>query len=221
MATIADVISRIRGQVKAESQDAFVTDRYVYSLVQKFAQVLMRRQDSLNKLMKFNSIWKSLPYVELIEVDRVEAQCSGIKSGCTFMRTKEKLPDMIEGFWGPLIRSVSSIDGSEELQPIQPSTYLAMAKTTLFRYNKTKYFWFIDHYLYFPNLEWDAVKIEAVFDSDISNWQCDDKCIPHYEQDVNIPESLLAEIEGQVLNIMTTTLKIPSEDSDNKINPHR
>lgn len=221
MATIADVISRIRGQVKAESQDAFVTDRYVYSLVQKFAQVLMRRQDSMNKLMKFNSIWKTLPYVELIEVDKVEAQCSGITSGCTFRRTKERLPDMIEGYWGPLIRSVTSIDGSQELQPIQPSTYLAMSKTTSFRYNKTKYFWFIDHYLYLPDLEWDAVKIEAVFDSDISNWQCDDKCVPHYSQDVNVPESLLAEIESQVLNVMLNTLRIPSEDSDNKINPHR
>ena len=221
MATIADIISRIRGQVKAESQDAFVTDRYVYSLVQKFGQLFMRRQDNLNKLMKFNSIWKSLPYVELIEVDKIEAYCSGIQSGCTFMRTKEKLPNMIEGTWGPLIRSVTSIDGSIELQPIQPTIYIALAKTSGFRYNKTKYFWFIDHYLYFPDLDWDAVKIEAVFDTDISVWQCDDKCVPHYEQDINIPESLIAEIEGQVLNIMTNTLKIPSEDSDNKINPHR
>jgi len=221
MAKIAEVVSRIRGQVKAESQDAFVTDRYIYSLVQKFSQVLMRRQDSVNKLMKFNSIWKSLPYVELIEVDKVEAQCSGIKSDCTFMRTKHELPNMIEGFWGPLIRTVSSIDGSEVLQPTQPSIYLAMSKTTSFRYNKIKYFWFIDNHLYFPNLEWEAVKIEAVFDSDISNWQCDNKCIPYYEQDVNIPEFLLAEVEAQVLNIMTAGLKIPSDDADNKINPHR
>ena len=146
MSKINEVISRIRNQVKAESQDAFVTDRYIYSLVEKFSQILMRRQDFANKLMKFNSIWKSLPYVELIDVDKVEAQCSGIKSGCTFKRTKEPLPDMIEGFWGPLIRTVSSIDGSIELQPIQPSTYLAMTKTTSFRYNTTQYFWFIDHH---------------------------------------------------------------------------
>ena len=99
MATIADVVSRIRGQVKAESQDAFTTDRYIYSLIQKFSQVLMRRQDFANKLMKFNSIWKTLPYVELIEVDKVEAQCSGIQSGCTIMRTKNPLPDMIEGYY--------------------------------------------------------------------------------------------------------------------------
>jgi hypothetical protein len=221
MATIAEVVSRIRGQVKAESQDAFATDRYIYSLIQKFSQVLMRRQDFSNKLMKFNSIWKTLPYVELIEVDKVEAQCSGIQSGCTIMRTKNPLPDMIEGYWGPLIRSVTSIDGSEELQPTQPGTYLSMTKTTSFKYNTTKYFWFIDHHLYFPDLEWDAVKIEAVFDSDISAWQCDDKCVPIYEQDINIPESLFAEIEAQVLAVMSNTLRIPSEDSDNKINPHR
>ena len=70
MSTIAEAISRIRGQVKAEVQDAYVTDRYIFSLIEKFAQVLMRRQDSLNKLMKFNSVWKALPYVELIDVDK-------------------------------------------------------------------------------------------------------------------------------------------------------
>ena len=54
MATIAETISRIRGQVKAEVQDAFTTDRYIYSLIEKYAQVLMRRQDYANKLLKFN-----------------------------------------------------------------------------------------------------------------------------------------------------------------------
>ena len=52
MATkINESISRLRGQVKAEVQDAFVTDRYLYSLIVKYAQVLMRRQDFANKLM--------------------------------------------------------------------------------------------------------------------------------------------------------------------------
>ena len=36
MITIGDVVSRVRNQVKAEIQDAFVTDRYLYSLVIKF-----------------------------------------------------------------------------------------------------------------------------------------------------------------------------------------
>ena len=38
---------------------------------------------------------------------------------------------------------------------------------------------------------------------------------------MNIPEALFAEIEQQVLAVMMNTLKIPAEDSDNKINLHR
>ena len=147
MTTIGDVVSRIRGQVKAEVQDAFVTDRYIYSLILKFAQLLMRRQDHANKLMKFNSVWQTLPYLELIEVDKVEAHCTGIRSGCIIKRTKDKLPTFMEGYWGPLIRTVSSIDGSIELQATQPGTYTSMTKTTSFKYNTTKYFWYLNGYL--------------------------------------------------------------------------
>jgi hypothetical protein len=158
MSKISEAISRIRGQVKAEVQDAFVTDRYIYSLIEKYAQVLMRRQDYANKLMKFNSVWKTLPYIELIDVDKVEAHCAGITSGCTIKRSKKKLPSMFEGYWGPLIRTVSSIDGSKELQATQPGTFTSMTKTTTFKYNKTLYFWWLDGYIYAPNIEWDALK---------------------------------------------------------------
>ena len=223
MVTINEVISRIRGQVKAEVQDAFVTDRYIYSLITKYAKFLMRRQDFANKLMKFNSIWSFLPYVELIEIDKVEAQCTGIQTGCTIKRTKNKLPDMIEGYWGPLIRTVSSIDNSIELQPTQPGTYTSITKTTSFRYNKKKYYWFLNNYLYLPDNDWDAVRVEAVFDDDISAWLCDEgnQCVPRYEQELKIPDFLLAEVESQILNVMFNTMKVPSEDSDNKINSHR
>ncbi len=223
MAKISEVISRIRGQIKAEVQDAFVTDRYVYSLVIKYAQILMRRQDFANKLMKFNAVWRTLPYVQLIDVDKVEASCSGIQSGCTFKRTKEKLPNMIEGYWGPLIRTISSIDGSIEMQATQPGTYTSMTKTTSFKYNTTKYWWYINEYIYIPNVEWDAIKIEGVFDDNIGAWLCEDaaECIPRYEQEINIPEALFAEIEAQVINAMMVTVKIPVVDGDNKVDINR
>lgn len=223
MATIGEVVSRIRGQVKAEVQDAFVTDRYVYSLVNKFAQLLMRRQDFANKLMKFNSVWKTLPFVELIEVDKVEASCTGIQSGCIIKRTKNKLPDMIEGYWGPLVRTVSSIDGSIEAQATQPGTYTSITKTTSFKYNNKKYWWYLNGYLYLPNVSWDAIKIEGVFDDNIGAWLCDDyaECIPRYKQDINIPEALFAEIETQVVQAMLTTVKIPVVDGDNKVDINR
>jgi len=223
MTTIGEVVSRVRQSIKAEVQDAFMTDRYIYSLIEKHAQLFMRRQDSANKLMKFNSVWQSLPYVELIEVDKVEAKCAGIQSGCTIKRTKDKLPTFMEGYWGPLIRTVSSIDTSIEVQPTNPGTYTSMTKTTSHKYNKTKYFWWLNDHIYIPNVEWDAIKVEGIFKGDISGYTCDidDDCIPRYKQQVFIPEFLFAEIETQVLNQLLNTMKVPSEDSDNKININR
>lgn len=223
MTTIGDIVSRVRNQIKGEVQDAFMTDRFIYSMVIKYAQLLMRRQDHANKLMKFNSVWQTLPFLELIDVDKVEAECSGIQSGITIKRTKEKLPTFFEGYWGPLIRTVSSIDGSIECQPTQPGTFTSMSKTTSFKYNKRKYFWFLNDYLYLPNVYWDAIKLEGVFEEDISSFTCDtgDDCLPRYKQQINIPEFLYAEIEQQVLTVMLQRINIPADDSDNKKNPHR
>mgnify|MGYP003138017459 FL=1 len=223
MITIGEVISRVRNAVKGEVQDAFMTDRYIYSIILKNAQLFMRRQDNANKLMKYNSVWQSLPFLELIEVDKVEAKCSGIQSGCTIKRTKEKLPAFMVGYWGPLIRTVSSIDGSIEVQPTNPGGYTSMTKTTSFKYNKTKYYWWLNDYLYLPNVEWDAIKLEGVFEGDISKFNCDmdDDCIPRHLQPIYIPEFLFAEIETQVLNQLMNTMKVPAEDSDNKININR
>jgi hypothetical protein len=158
--------------------------------------------------MKFNSVWKNLPYVELIDVDKVEAGCSGITSGCTIKRSKHRLPSMYEGYWGPLIRTVSSIDGSQELQATQPGTYTSMTKTTSFKYNKTLYFWWLDGYIYSPNIEWDALQVE-------------DPLVVEMVSTKNEQKRRLAEIEAQVLQVMLGTMQIPSEDSDNKRNINR
>lgn len=223
MTTIGEVVSRVRNQFKSSRQDAFITDRYIYSLIIKYTAVYMRRQDSTNKLMRFNSVFKTLPFVELIEVDKIEAQCAGIKSGCTIKRTKAKLPNFMQGYWGPIIRTVSSIDGSNELQPTHPGTYTSMTKSTSFKYNKTKYFWFLDGYLYLPNVDWDAIKIEGVFEDDITKWNCDleDDCLIRQEQDFNVPDFLFAEIETQVLNILGGLVKIPSDGKHDNQNISR
>ena len=74
-----------------------------------------------------------------------------------------------------------------------------------------------------PNIPWDAIKIEGVFEGDITGWDCDElnDCTPRYKQSIYIPEFLFAEIESQVLAQMFNTLKVPSEDSDNKQNINR
>lgn len=217
--TIGEVISRIRNQLKAVNQDAFLTDRFIYSVIKKHAQMLMKREDSGNKLMRFNSIFQTLDFVELVEVDKIEAHCTGIKSDCTFRRTKDKLPVFLQGYWGPLIRNVTSLDGSEECQPTTTSGFLSIGNSKNYKYNKTKYFWYLNDYLYFPNLDWDAVRIEGVFEDDISAWTCDkDKqCKIRQQQLFNVPDYLFTEIETNALRELMMMYQIPADtNNDNQ-----
>jgi hypothetical protein len=215
--TIGDVISRIRTQVKAVRQDAFLTDRAIYAFVLKHSKWLMKREDGKNKLLGFSGIVQTMDFVELIEVDKVEACCTGLKSDCKIKRTKNKMPIFMQGYHGPLIRSTTSLDGSEELQLTNPSSYLAMTKTSGFKYNKTKYYWYLNDYLYFPDLEWDAVRIEGIFEEDISAYTCEeDSCIQKTDQPFNVPDYLFGEIESNVFKDLVGMLQLPSDTATDK-----
>lgn len=214
-------ISRVRNSIKAVKEDPFVTDRYLWSLITKYAKLFIKRQDNINKLLRFRSFFRTLPCLELIEVDKIEACCAGIQSGCTIMRTKDKIPTPFEGPYGPLFRTISSIDGSIEVYLTEPGTYTSITKTTTFKYNKNKYFWYLNGYLYFPNIEWDAVRVEGVWEDDISGIACDGSdnttgCALMQDQQTNIPEDLFAEIEQQVRAELFPQAQLPPDQPNDK-----
>ncbi len=219
MVPIGEVLSRVRNQIKAVKQDAFLTDRFLYSMVMKHAKMLIRRQDVQNKILKFSSVFQTLNFVDLVEIDRAESQCHCITTGCTFKRTKVKIPKTFEGNFGPIFRSVMSIDLSEELVPIYPSVFQKMVNQKTFKYNNKKYYWYIDGHVYFPNLEWDAVRIEGLFEGDVSGYNCDvtDDCLYIQDTMFTIPEYLYAEIEQAVIRDLGAMMNVPQDlQQDNK-----
>lgn len=219
MTTIGESISRVRNLVKGVKEDAFLTDRLIFSLIEKYGKMLIKRQDDQNKIMKFQSLFEKLPCVELIEVDKIEACCAGIKSGCTIRRTKEKLPTVLEGAYGPLFRTISSIDGSIEFFRTYPTTYAAMTHSTNFKYNKNKYYWYLGGHLYFPNIDWESVSVEGLWDGSIQRYICGgDVCLPRQQQLIPLPEYMFAEIEQMVVKDLLTTIQLPVENNDDNQN---
>lgn len=220
--TRAESISRVRNLVKAVKEDPFLTDRFIFALIMKYAKMLIKRQDNENKIMKFQSIFKPIPCVELIEVDKVEACCSGIKSKCTIMRTKDRLPEVLEGSYGPLFRSISSLDRSILVFKTYPATFTSIANSTTYKYNTTKYYWYIDGYLYFPNIEWDGVLVEGLWVDSIDYLTCEGpQCKVVQEETMPIPEYLFAEIEQMVMRDMGMLVQMPTEAQDDKQSPLR
>jgi hypothetical protein len=217
MTTIGEAVSRVRNTIKAVKEDAFLTDRTIFSSIIKYGQSLLKREDNQFRLMKISSIFNVVPYVELIDVDKVEAGCVGVYSGCYFKRSKEKLPTIFDGAMGPIIRTVSSIDGTIEMFRTDPGTWVSISKSTTFKYNKRPYFWFLNGYLYCPNIEWDAIRVEAVFKDQVVS--CDtDPCLIRQDEPLPFPEYLFSEIEQYVVKELTMAIQVPSDGPDDSQN---
>lgn len=217
--TKGDTISRVRESVKAVSQDAFITDRYLYSLILKHAKLYIKREDDKMKLVKYDGLFETIPCMPLEEVSTIDPCCMEILTCCTVRRTKDKVPPVIEGSFGAMFGLITSIDGSQVLKQTMSSTYARMVKTTTFKYNKEKYYWYTDGYLYFPNIEWDAVSVQGLWEDGIEMFKCDgDKCLAKQDEKTSIPEFLFAEIENNVKQELLTMIQIPKEPavSDNQ-----
>ena len=219
MTTIGDAISRVRNTLKAVKEDPFLTDRVIYSSLIKYGQTLLKREDNQFRLMKISSIFQVLPYIELIDVDKVEAGCIGVYSGCYFKRSKEKLPTILDGAMGPIIRTTSSIDGTIEMFRTDPGTWVSMTRTTTWRYNTRKYFWYLDGYIYCPNVDWDAIRMEAIFQGVTD--PCSDQCDIAQNKPLSLPEYLFSEVEQFVIKELTMAMSIPSDGPDDSQNPFR
>jgi hypothetical protein len=217
MTTIGEAISRVRNTLKAAKEDPFLTDRTIYFLLTKYGQTLLKREDNQFRLMKISSIFQVLPYLELIDVDKVEAGCIGIYSGCYFKRSKEKLPTILNGTFGPIIRTVSSIDGTIELFRTDPGTWVSMTKSTTFKYNRSIYFWYLDGYIYIPNVDWDAIRMEAIFEGQVDTCTTDD-CLIKQDQPLPFPEYLFSEIEQFTVKELTITMQVPADGPDDSQN---
>ena len=220
MTTIGETISRVRNTLKAVKEDAFLTDRIIYSSLLKYAQTLIKREDNQFRLMKISSLFRVLPYIELIDVDKVEAGCLGIYSGCYFKRSKEKIPGILNGMFGPIIRTTSSIDGTIEMFRTDPGTWVSMTRTTTWKYNRNFYFWYLDGYIYCPNVDWEAIRMEAIFEGTLET--CNTKeCETRQNEPFSLPEYLFSEVEQFVIKELTMTISIPTDGPDDSQNTLR
>ena len=67
MVNIGETISRVRNLLKSVKEDAFLTDRMIYSVILKYAKLFVQRQDNDNKIMRYQTLFEVLPCVDLIE----------------------------------------------------------------------------------------------------------------------------------------------------------
>lgn len=222
--TIGNVCSQVRNLFKGDTQDSYLTDLELYLMVKRHAALLMKRLDEKGKLTKFSSVFETLDMVELCEVDMVEAsECGWAPRSFRSMRkSKLPMPMFTEGMYGPMVRSVTSLDASIDFKMIYNiNMYNLISRQSNFRYNKTKYCWYLNDHLYFVDIDAPAVRVEGIFEDDISAFKCcyDDRCKRRQDQSLNIPDFLLTEIFEMIKKDMSLQLQVPSDNTQDGQSP--
>lgn len=220
---IGQMCSQVRNILKANKQDSFLTDLEIYILFKKHVSPIMKRLDEKGTLTKFSSVFETLDWVELEEVDKVEAiRCGAPQSYSTFMRTKKEMPMFTEGVYGPMVNSITSLDGSTIFKMIRNSDIFNMISSDKnIKYNTTKYCWFLNDKIYFGNINYPAVRIEGIFEEDISEFKCcdEDRCKRRQDQDLNVPDFVLHDAIQGIMQDFGIELKVPRDIPNDNQSP--
>ena len=169
MSTLRKLISDVRSVHKLLSTDAMITDRAIASELKNNALLLIKRETNLRKLWATDTIFTTIPCLELIEVPISE--CCDYIDDCTVARSKYKLPRIAEGNYQYLIQGVYSINAlggkGYKFIPISVNRYVNLLKLPIIKNNQ--YYWISNGYLYISNPLLEKVRFVALFEEDVPN----------------------------------------------------
>jgi len=200
---VGEAISQMRTVLKL-MEDSFVTDRTIWSLLMLYAKTVMKRKDKLGPTWKMELYFKPTECLEMEEVDKSE--CMGLVK---LKRSVRTIPKPMEGPAGPLIKAVSSIDNSIEMTRTNPTSYASMTRSSSFKYNKTKYYWYENGRIWSPNVEWEQITVYGIFEEDPNR----DDCTRMQDSDVPFPDFIMGEVERLVKADFMIAAQIPVDQA--------
>lgn len=170
MATLRKLVSDVRAMHKLLSTDNLITDRVVASEIKNNTNLLVKRETNLRKLWATDTLFTTIPCLEMIEVPISE--CCEYTDPCMVARSKYKLPRIGEGNYQYLIQGVYSINAmggkGTRFKEITINRYLNLLKLPIIK--NDQYFWIANGgYLYISNPNLKASRISAFFEEDVPN----------------------------------------------------
>jgi hypothetical protein len=169
MATLRKLVSDVRSVHKILSTDSLITDRAIASEIRNNALLLIKRETNLRKLWATDTLFTTIPCLEMIEVSISE--CCNYVDECSIARTKFKLPRISEGNYQYVIQGVYSINAmsgqGKKLKEITINRYLNLLKLPIIK--KEEYYWISNGYLYVNNPLLKAIRFVALFEEDVEN----------------------------------------------------
>lgn len=214
MSTLRKLVSDVRSMQKLLSTDSLITDRVIASEIRNDALLLIKRETNLRKLWATDTLFTTLPCLEMIEVPISE--CCDYVDPCSIARSRFKLPRIAEGNYQYIIQGVYSINAmsgqGKKLKEITVNRYINLLKLPIIK--NESYYWIMNGYLYISNPLLQAIRISALFEDDVPNELLYPECCcgenivteDYCMNPLDKPYALPGYLQTQVLELTTKKL---------------
>jgi hypothetical protein len=200
--TIGEIISTLRTAIRQKTADTRLTDRDIYSVVASHAYWIVDQEATKLQITKQENLFQQYSCLDIIEVP-ITDECCKYQSQCKIYRTKNKLPEFYSDSNGAIIRSVTSTEWSTDLTRTTLERWIKTINDPNYKYNKSKYFFYRNGYLYFPNIKWKSVTVFGFFKDElhVPCTECDTQYDCMFEQDKSwrVPDKIKARIKDAAL----------------------
>lgn len=224
--TKRSAIEQLREELKQRNADSTYTNQFLYGVLMRQGEWLIRREISAGRIYRNNSHFQTWGCVDVVEASSVD--CCPIETNCKMYRTKNKMLETWIDVNGPVILNITSIDGTTDFFPTTPNGWQNKRKDPYQNMSKQKYSFFSDGYFWFSENP-HKVNIVGFYIDDISNVEnnCDEckddkkPCVKFLDTKFMIPTWVSAELFSKAANQLAgVSLKIPDDAQIDK-NPNR
>jgi hypothetical protein len=212
--TNLEAVSRVQSALNSVSKDNRIPRRYILQVLRDTATFLIAQKLGDRSLYKDTNPYTSINCFELEEQDVVKCDIIEFRRCKSLMRSKHKLPKLIDSKYGHSIKEVTSIDDEYEFEPITLSQY---------RRNKDRqkypehYFYVKDGYLYLPDTEVQRVNLYLITLHTEDIVSCDEcvECKSLWDLEFNAPDKIMDVIINQTTQLVSARKNIIRDDNSN------
>lgn len=219
MSTVRQLIGSLREKLRERNADTDYTNQFLFQTLNEHTKWLIRREINGGKIYRNVSFFQTLQCQDVVETSIIDA-CCPIKTDCTIYRTKDLLPETWMDEYGPVIRTISSMDNSTSFFYITSTNWQNRKNDPYDKLANNKYTFFANGYLWFPEHNPHKINIDAFFTEDITDKNdCSEKkpCLKFLDTRFLIPEWIEAEMMAKAIELLVgVSKKLPEDEQIDK-----
>lgn len=219
MSTKRQLIDSLRKKIQERNADSTFFNRDLYQALVENAKWLIKREIQKGSIYKSVTFFQTLACQDVIETTSIDP-CCPVKTNCKIYRTKCKLPEFWTDIDGPVIKSITSVDGSTYFEMTTPTTWQSIRIDPYKKWSKQMYAFYSDGYLWFPEHNPHKINILGFWVDDVDQLNgCaeDPPCVRYLDTKFPLPDWLEGELMAQAVQMLAgVTKRLPEDEQIDK-----